>query len=156
MFGLSYLKLGALVALAVFAAWAFRVNGLRAHWHAKYDEKVVEAIVVRDVTREQTGNKGLKWSDVPEQIRLLGAAKRSWQDTAELQSSRIQSLGEESARLKQLGEVERAKALKAIAARDSALKKLDSLALSPGERSDLAGQLLAAEEALDIVFKEGL
>lgn len=37
MFGLSYLKIGAGIALLLFAAWAFRVNSLRGEYKEQRD-----------------------------------------------------------------------------------------------------------------------
>lgn len=156
MFGLSYLKLGALLALALFAAWAFRVNSLRADWKLKHENLTAETVVVRNAVRGAADNPKLIWRDTAEQVRLLGEAKKAWQSTATLQSERIAGMGKEAARLKLLGAAERAKAEKAIAQRNGALVKLDNLALTPGERADLQGQLNAAVAALDLVFKEGL
>lgn len=160
MFGLSGIRLGGAIAafLAVlgFVGWGLRVDHLRAHWHEKFDVLNAEAVVVLAATGKAAENPKLRWVDVPEQIALIGQSRAAWKGTADLQSSRIDAMGIETARLQALNAELRAKAEAAIAKRNDAIRRLEQDALTPGERADCARQLFDAEAALDLVYREGL
>lgn len=148
--------LGIGLAFALLLGWALRVDALRANWKLRFEGLTKEAGVVLAVTRRESGNRRLAWRGTAEQIELLGAAKRQWQEVARDQSNRIAELGTETTRLRQLGEAERLKAERAIAQRNNALSRLERQALTPGDREDCEAQLRSAQEALDLVFEEGL
>jgi phage-related tail fiber protein len=157
MFGSTRLVAGiGGIALALALGWGLRVNSLRAHWHGKFDTLNGEAVVVLAAAGRAADNPKLRWADVPEQIELLGASRKAWKGTAELQSSRIDALGVEAARLQALNADLRTRAQAAIARRDVAIRRLDRDALTPGERVDCARQLIEAEAALDLVYREGI
>ena len=157
MFGLNRAALfGGGIALALALGWGFRVDYLRAGWKTKF-EALTEAVVpVLVEIRLASDNPKLSLSDAPEQVRLIGASRKAWKDTADLQSSRIDAMAVESARLKALNADLRKRAEAAIAKRDTAIRRLEQDALTPGERVDCARQLFDAEAALDLVYQEGL
>lgn len=160
MFGLTGIRLGVaitiVIALASFVGWAFRVDHLRADWKAKWQSLNGEAVVVLAAAGRASNNPRLRWREVPDQIEEIAASRKAWKGTAELQSSRIDELANETARLKALNAEARARAQAAIAKRESAIKRLETAALTPGERADCAKQLFDAEAALDLAWREGL
>lgn len=153
--------IGLLIALMGVSAWGLRLDHLRAYWK---DRAYVVSINLDSITSEigaQSGNPRLAVVDdniepVLGQVQALGRAKREWQDVASTQSERIASLGEEQVRLKQLLAHERRRAEKLIAERNAALNRLQNMELTPEEVETCEAQLAAAEQALDILFKEGL
>lgn len=157
MFGLSkYLIGGAGIALALSLAWGLRVDHLRAGWKSKYEAASVQAGKVLASIRLASDNPKLAWREASEQVALIGESRKAWKGTAELQSSRIDEMAAESMRLKALNAELRAKADKAIAKRETAIRKLQSGVLDAGDRANCAQQLFEAEKALDLVYQEGL
>lgn len=167
LFGLRGIKLYALligfVGALIFVGWAFRVDALRGECRSDYNGLTNEVSVVLPAVRDASGNPKLQWRPgkgdevaVAEQVRILGNAKQSWQQTATDQSQRIAELGAETAKLRQLNEQARRQAEVLIAQRNSALNRLEQQALTPGERQFCEAQLKSAEEALDTVYAEGL
>jgi hypothetical protein len=144
------------VLVAGLLAWALRLDALRADWRAKFKGLDAEAALVLTATRDESDNPALVWRDVPAQIAAIGKAKRDWQGTANLQSTRIDELGLETARLKALGEEARRKAEALIAKRDRTIARLSDQAIEPGDRADCVAQLHDVETALDLVYREGL
>jgi hypothetical protein len=160
MFGLSgmrlYGALGALLALIGFIGWVVRIDGLRANWKAKYEALAETTGGLLTTIRTESDNPRLKLKDAGEQVRLIASSRAAWQGTAELQSSRIDDLANETARLKALNAELRKRAEAAIAKRERAIDRLATAALTPGDRADCARQLFEAEAALDAVYREGL
>lgn len=157
MFGLSkYLIGGSAIALALSLAWGMRVDHLRADWKGKYEilSQVSGDILVS--VRRAAGSKSIKLVEAAEQIDLISTSRKAWMGTAKLQSSRIDEISNETLRLKALNAELRQKAEAAIAKRDTAIKRLATEALTPGERTDCAKQLFDAEAALDLVYQQGL
>jgi hypothetical protein len=148
--------LGVLLAALTMIGMVARLDHLRAGWKAKYEALSVAAGDLLVVIRAESGNPKLKLKDAGEQVRLIASSRKAWKDTSELQSSRIDALAIETARLKALSAELRKKAEAAIAKRDSAIARLTTQALSPGDRADCARQLFDAEAALDDVYREGL
>ena len=153
--------IGLLFALLAVSAWGARVDHLRAYWK---ERAYVVRINLESVTSEigaQSNNPGLRVVDdniepVLGQVQALGRAKREWQDVATTQSNRIAELGEEQYRLERLLARERRRAEQLIAERNDALNRLQNMELTPEEAQSCEEQLLAAENALDIIFAEGL
>lgn len=144
------------IGFALLLGWALRVDHLRGNWKAKHEALSAIAGDILVAVRTASDNPRLKLTDAAEQVRLIGDAKRAWKATSELQSTRIDALGIEAARLTALNADLRARAEKAIAKRESAIKRLETQRLDPGERADCAAQIFAANAALDLVYAEGL
>lgn len=151
-----YAAIGVAVAFALLLGWALHLDHLRAGWKGAHDKLASEAAKVVIAIKEASDNPGLKWADAAGQVEQIGMSRKAWKGTAQLQSARIDELGIETARLKALNADLRKKAEAQIAKRDKAIARLESSALTPGERSDCARQLREAEEALDLVYAEGL
>ena len=160
MVGFTGIRLGGAIAgiitIIAFIGWVVRIDQLRAEWHGKFDQLYAEAALVLGTTQRASGNPKLKWADVPGQIDVIANSRKAWKDTADLQSSKIDALGLETARLKALNATARKKAEAIIAKRDTVIAKLANQAITPGDRADCVAQLRDAETALDLVFKEGL
>lgn len=160
MFGLTGLRLGALFGVvAIFGivlGWGMRVDYLRAGWKAKFGTLAVQADKVRQAASKASDNPGLTWLDTAGQIEQIGASRKAWKATSELQTARIDELGIETARLKALNDDLRRKADAQIVRRQKAIDRLQQGSVTPGERSDLARQIKDAEAALDLVYAEGL
>ena len=159
----AYLMLGVGLAFALVLAWGMRVDHLRGQWKLKFDGLSHEVTIVLPAIREASGNDKLQWrpgkhdeTAVAEQVRLLGKAKATWQQTATDQSQRIAELGTEAERLKRLSDEARKQAERAIAQRNTALAKLEQMELTPSERLTCEQQLKAAEDALDIAYRSGI
>ena len=149
------LIIGAL-AFALLIGWALRIDHLRAGWKARYNNLSEISGGILSEVRSASANPKLRLNDAAEQVAQISSAKREWQATSELQSSRIDALAIESARLKALKAPLRAKAEVAIAKRNGSVKRLETGMLDPGERADCAAQIFAANAALDLVYEEGL
>lgn len=144
------------IGFALLLGWALRVDHLRADWKAKHEALSAIAGDILGAVRTASDNPRLNLTDAAEQVDLIGVAKRGWQTTSQLQSSRIDALGIEAARRQALGAELQAKADRAISKRESAIKRLETQRLDPGERADCAAQIFAANAALDLVYQEGL
>lgn len=157
MFGLNRAVLaGGGIAIALVLAWGMRVDHLRGKWQGKFDALTELVVPVMVEIRLASDNPKLSIADAPEQVRLIGASRRAWQDVADMQSTQIDAMALESARLKALNAEQVTRAKAAIVKRDTAIRRLEREALTPGERVDCARQLLDAEAALDLVYQEGL
>ena len=157
MFGLTGLRLGVAIALALavagFVAWAFRVDHLRAYWHDRY---VTETGTVNASIANAIGNPDLKWKDVSQQVDRYAKGHAELQRQTIAANATINAMGAEAARLKRLNADMRAKADKAIAQRQTAIDRLARQALDPGERENCQQQIAAAQAALDLIYEEGL
>ena len=144
------------LGVAILLGWALRIDHLRGQWKGKHEVLSAIAGDMLSATRTASAKPKLKLEDAASQIELIGSAKRAWQATSQLQSSRIDALGMESARLKALNADLRTRAEAAIAKRENAILRLETQRLDPGERADCAAQIFAANAALDLVYAEGL
>lgn len=149
-------KIALLLALALALGWGFRVDGLRASWKQKYEVVYAQMDKVVLTLRVATGDPKLRQSGAVDAIKSLDANRDAWEGTSKLQSDRIDALAAEGERLKKLNAELRVKAEAAIAKREQAIQRLRREALTPGERADCAAQISAANEALDLVYSEGL
>lgn len=157
MLGLGGFKLYGAIGLAViaalFVAWAFRANHLRAYWHDRYDTETVQ---VTAQIANAVGNPKLKWKDVGAQVDAYAKGHDALIVATSEANARIEAMGAESDRLKRFNAELRAKADIAIAARAKAIDRLEQSALTPGDRADCQAQIAAAQSALDAVYEEGL
>jgi hypothetical protein len=125
-------------------------------WHAAYNGLAYEARVMLDTVREVSSNPKLDWKNAHVQVRMLGDARDNWRNATTIQRQHIQALAAESERLKKLSADAQARARKAIAQREEAMRRLDQEALTPGERSDCARQMREAQDVLDSIWESGL
>lgn len=149
LYGSIGLALILVVAIGIHRAGDRRVR-------AQLDTLTNEAAAVLVATRIASDNPSLRWIDAAGQIGMIGKSRREWKATADLQTARINDLGLETARLKAINADQRKQAEAHIAKRQQVIARLESQALTPGERSDCARQLRMIEEALDLVFREGM
>ena len=151
MFGLTLSTVFRLLtglAFGVVLAWGLRMDHLRAYWR---DITVNVSVAVTNATGKHVDNDKLAKA-----VEGLGTDLVAERAIREAQSSRIISMGEETKRLQVLSAEWQEKALEAMADRDHAIWKLKTMAKDPGDRADCIAQLKAAEEALDLAFREGL
>lgn len=148
--------LAVLAALSLAISWGFSWKATAARVTGELTALKVITVEILTVTRTESENPKLALKDVPEQIRLIGASRKAWKGTADLQSSRIDAMAAESGRLKALNADLRKRAEAAIERRDRAIWKLENMAKTPGDRANCAKEMFEAEAALDLVYREGL
>lgn len=124
-------------------------------WKDKYDTLSGQATTVLIATREASDNPDLKWEDTARQINELDASLTGWKNTAQLQSGAIDAMGEETKRLQAENAVLSAKVAALNKKRDSLIAKLNNDALDPGDRADCWAQIKAADDALNVLYREG-
>lgn len=148
--------IGGLLAVLAFFGWVIRIDHLRASWHTKYEVLDGQAQTVLKSVRAASDNPKLDWIHAAEQVDLIAADHLRLKLATAEQTDRINALGEESERLKALSAEARAKAKVAIAKRETVIHRLQTIAMTPGDRADCAAQLNDANNALDLAFSEGL
>ncbi len=153
MFGLSQAKLigggVALLGIALFIAWALRVDNLRGRYLSQINATTA-------VIGESLGNPRLKWKDVGQQVKAYVDGHNALVEVSERRNVAIAALGKETERLKALSASVAAKASILIAERGKLIDQLKRSAQEPGDASDLQAQIAAAQEALNAVYEEGL
>lgn len=152
IFALRYWKYIA-AGLAVLALVSTIVLHFRSD--AKTRDKLALAQVwqtqVIDATKQASGNEGLRADTTPGQIIALGESVRNLKDGIAQQNRAIDEMAREAVRMKARQRELQAIADKAVAQRQSALRRLSDLSLQPGTRDDCMTLLAEAEEALDLV-----
>lgn len=143
---------GIAIALSLFAALCWFKWG---HWKDKYDVLSGQATTVLIATRDASDNPDLKWEDTARQINELDASLTGWKNTAQLQSGAIDAMGEETKRLQAENAALSAKVAALNKKRDSLIARLNNDALDPGDRADCWAQIKAADEALNVLYREG-
>lgn len=143
---------GLAILLGVAAIFCYLKWGT---WKDKYDTLSGQATTVLIATREASDNPDLKWEDTARQINELDASLTGWKNTAQLQSGAIDAMGEETKRLQAENAVLSAKVAALNKKRDSLIAKLNNDALDPGDRADCWAQIKAADEALNVLYREG-
>lgn len=122
----------------------------------KYDALSGQAGAVLASLRIAADNPGLKMADAPGQAIALGESVRSLKLSIAQQNESIAQMAREAVRRRAEAARLREIADKAQAQRQSALKKLSDLSITPGTRSDCMTLLREAEDALDTVYEAGL
>lgn len=148
-----YAAVGAIAAVLLLAAWAFRVDHLRAGWKTKYETETYE---VTARIGNAIGNPKLRWGDVPKQIELYADGHNQLIKATNEANAQIDAMGRESDRLLALNADLRAKADKIIKERAKLIDRLAASAKDPGQADDCQAQIAAAEAALDAIYEEGL
>lgn len=156
MYGIPLKYILIAVAVAGLCGWVARVDHLRAHWHDKYDVLATATGELLGDIRKASNNPTLKLKEAGDQVRIIAASRLAWKGTAELQSSRIEEMANETMRLKALSAQRRKQAETAIAKRETAIERLKTQAMTAADRSDCAKQIKEANDALDLVYSEGL
>ena len=151
----TYIRAGVGLAFVLLLAWALRLDHLRGHWRDKFDVLSNEATAVLVSLRDMTGKPKLKWQDVPQQLDLLDKSLTEKTEALDQQTAAVNQLGAETARL----QAENAAMAKKIAAlnrkRDQLIRRLEDDAMEPGDRADCWAQVKAAEDALNLLYREG-
>jgi len=156
MFGISkYLLGGAGIAIALVLVWAMRLDHLRAGWKEKFETLHEEASTVLIALRAAADNPKLEWKNAPGQIVALGESNKTLKGAIEDQNLRIDEMAREAVRLQARAAELKRIADRAQAQRQSALRKLSDMAITPGTREDCMTLLREAEEALDVVRGAG-
>jgi hypothetical protein len=156
MFGLGKYLLGiGGIAFLLLGAHDARVNHLRGQWKAKYEHVIHQAATVVIALQQASGNEAVDWQTAPGQIIALGETVAQLNTTIADQNAGIEAQRQEGERLKALAAEETRLAEKWKAQRDSALRRLSDMAISPGTRSDCLVLLKEADEALSIARAEG-
>lgn len=114
-----------------------------------------ESATVLKAIRVASDNPKLKWADAAGQAELVGKSRKAWKEVSELQSAKIDALGEETARAKAEADRLRRSVTVQLAQREATIRKLQAQAQSPGEQGCVE-QLAAAEAALDAAYEAGL
>lgn len=140
----------AVVALVATVAIHFRTDAkTRAALAALRDE----AQIVVLATQAASGNDRIDWQTAPGQIIALGESNRALKASITEQNAAIDELARRAvaakARAAELQEI----ADRAQAQRQSALRKLSNLTITPGTRTDCMQLLQEAEAALDITYQ---
>lgn len=140
-----------LVAIGIF----IHLRG-DAHLQDKYEALTGQAGAVLAATRIAADNPELQWQGTAGQVIALGNARREALARIAVQNRAIDEMAREAvaaqARAAELQEIAR----KAEAQRQSALRRLSDMAITPGTRADCLTLLEEAEEALDLVREAGL
>lgn len=143
---------GIIIALVLFSALCWHKWGV---WKEKFGDLSDEAAQVVIAVRDMSGNPKLQWKDVPQQIDLLDKLLTEKTTLLDQSTAAVNALGEETARL----QAENAEMAKKIAAlnrkRDALIARLNDDALDPGDRADCWAQVREAEEALNLLYREG-
>lgn len=143
---------GIIIALALFAALCWHKWGV---WKDKFGTLSDEAAQVVIAVRDMSENPKLQWKDVPRQLDLLDKSLTEKTEALDQQTEAVNQLGAETARL----QAENAAMAKRIAAlnrkRDQLIRRLEDDAMEPGDRADCWAQVKAAEDALNLLYREG-
>lgn len=145
------------VGLIIAALWgmAFYYKNGRDHLQAVVDKFEVEAGNVVTALKQASDNPKVTWETAPGQIVAMGVGRRLLLEAVEERNQRIDEQAAEAVRLRKRGEELKRIADKAEAQRQSALKRLSNMSITPGTRSDCITLLREAEEALDLVRQAG-
>lgn len=141
------------IATALALAW---LAHSRAYWKTSYETLHAQAEAVVISIKTASGNDYVNWDIAAAQVLTLGDDKRKWQHTSETQSAEIQTLNDETQRLRAESEQMRKAVAAAQAKRASALKKLEDIKTTPAERKDCEAMLKEANDALDTAYQAGV
>lgn|GEM_PF-1171652 len=153
---LAGLGIGAVAVILALLAWGLRLDHLRGEWKGKYDALTAQAGTVLIALREASDNPKLGWDGAAGQATMLGASNRDLKDAVDRQNLRLDEMAREAVRLKAHATELKAIADRAQAQRQTALKRLSHMAITPGTRDDCMVLLREAEDALDLVYEAGL
>lgn len=144
---------GLSIALALFAGVCWWQWG---RLEEKYDALAGQAGAVLASLRIAADNPKLTMKDAPGQAIALGESVRALHFRIEQQNAGIDQMAREAVRARAEARELRAIADKAQAQRQSALRKLSDLSITPGARDDCMQLLRESEEALDIAREAGV
>ena len=139
----------AVLAIVTTVALHFRADGKVRDALAKLQD---EAATVVLATQAASGNDTVKWDTVPGQIVALGDSNRRLKESVAVQNQAIDDMAAEAVRLKAKASEMQAIANKAKAQRESALRRLSDLSLTPGTRNDCLQLLAEANNAIDLAY----
>lgn len=151
-----FIAMASLLVLIALAAWALRLDNLRADWAERHATLAQQAGVVLAALRQASDNPELQWKEAAGQALALGESNRLLRVSISEQNARVNDMAREAVRLKaEAAELKRI-ADRAKAERRAALERLSDLSITPGTREDCLTLLREAEEALDLVYEAGL
>lgn len=164
MFGLSYLKIGAIVAVALFAAWVWRVDNLRAKWHGKYDAvvtQVVDATCTPQVLKADPKCEAKIKRDPAQGISFMASKRDQYRrerddanETVRLQTEALDRLEAQAAEAQRQANVQLVAARRAAAERDRWIKTAKEATTRVNRLPDVQ-ELKEVEEALDALYAAG-
>lgn len=155
MFGIPWKLIAAAVALlSVVAAVTLHFRG-DARTRATLESLSRQAGTVIVALRKASGNEDVKWKTAPGQIIAMGESNRALKGQIEVQNMRIDEMAAEAIRLKARASELKRIADKAQAQRQSALKRLSDMSITPGTRQDCVQLLNEADAALNLVRSAG-
>lgn len=157
---LAYLRWGGGIGIALALAWLWlgwsgaerRLDALQK----KYDVLTEWSGNVIFATRTASDNPALGFDTTPGQIVALGSAHKALKFELAEQNRTIEQLARDAVAARAHAAELRKIADRAEMQRQTALKQLSDMALSPGSREDCLVLLSEAERALDIVYEAGL
>lgn len=145
----KWLGLGLIALALIAAAWAHFAKDARTE--RKLADITAQAATVVLALREASDNPKASWSTAPGQIIALGESNRRLRGAIEEQNAAIDELAAEAVRMR--ADAQRLKQIadRAEAQRQSALRRLSDMSITPGTRTDCLTLLAEAETALDLV-----
>lgn len=157
MFGLSRLHTfiggGIAVLLLALAVWGHLKGDARVRAERDDLKATVETSV--EATKEASGNPDVTAETMAGQIRALGESNRTLKIEIDNTNRALDDMAREAKQAKaKAAELQRI-VDRAIAQRDSALRELSDMALTPGTRDDLLTLVQEANDALDILRESG-
>lgn len=140
LFGIGLL-LAALVAVTIS----------RNHWRDIAHRWQSEAQTVVIALREASGNDKVAWDTAAGQIVAMGESAKAKDAAIALQNERIDDLARRAVQARARADELRRIADRAEAQKASALRRLSSMAATPGTRDDCMTLIREADEALNLV-----
>jgi hypothetical protein len=144
---------GLIVALAIVAAWALRVDHLRAGHRARLDRI---AIAIEDVTGRKPTD-----GEEPATIRAVGLVRDRYRlqrnearQVVERQSRSIRTLADETTRQAAIGARNRALAVTALRERDAWIARAEA-AETRTARLSAEAEAAECERVADALYREG-
>lgn len=142
--------------MAGLLAWGMRVDHLRAGYKSALEELTQEAATVVLAIRQASENEEVTWQTASGQVIAMGESNRSLKAAVARQNQTIDDMAKEAVRLKAKAADLKKIADRAEAQRQSALRRLSDMSITPGTREDCMVLLKEAEEALNLVREAGL
>jgi len=139
---------GLSIALALFAALCWYQWG---HWKSVAETWAGEANTVVIALREASGNDKVAWDTAAGQIVAMGESAKAKDAAIAIQNERIDDLARRAVQARARADELRRIADRAEAQKASALRRLSSMAATPGTRSDCMTLIREADEALNLV-----
>jgi len=125
------------------------------HWHGRFDTLNLTLGTIVVAIREASDNPTVTAGTAAEQVRTLGASRRSMIAAIETINTAVSTIANETQRLKARRQLLEREAARAIAQRDAARRRLADATSPPAVRRDCEQLAAEAEAMLDLLRKEG-